>query len=187
MPILGVEGIVFDEAGRVLLTQRRDLPFWCLPGGRVDPGETPMEAVVREVAEETGLEVEVERLVGVYCMPRWRAGGATVLLFLCRRQGGALQLTNETIDVGYFALDALPADLMPMLKHKQRIDDAVANVEKVFLRTLLISWPLRVDEHSVIARRLAELDLPHDGFLTTELLQQIRERQFDDPKHTRID
>ena len=179
MPILGVEGIVFDEAGRVLLTQRRDLPFWCLPGGQLEAGETPMEAVVREVAEETGLEVEVERLVGVYCMPRWQAGGATILLFRCSRQGGALQLTSETIDVGYFAPDAFPVDLTSM--HRQRINDAVANVEKAFLRTLLISWPQRVDEHSVIARRLAELDLPHDGFLTTELLRQVRERQFDAP------
>ncbi len=79
MPIVGVEGVVFDEAGRMLLTQRRDLPFWCLPGGRVDPGETPMEAVVREVAEETGLAVEMERLVGVYCMPRWRGSRSPIM------------------------------------------------------------------------------------------------------------
>jgi 8-oxo-dGTP pyrophosphatase MutT (NUDIX family) len=45
MPLVGVEGVVFDDAGRALLTQRRDIPFWCLPGGRAGPGETPMEAV----------------------------------------------------------------------------------------------------------------------------------------------
>ncbi len=179
MPIMGVEGVVFDEAGRVLLTQRRDLPFWCLPGGRGDPGETPREAVVREVAEETGLAVEMERLVGVYCMPRWRGGGAVIFLFRCRRQGGALQITRETIDVGYFSPDALPADLM--FGHDQRIADAIADAETVFLRTWSASWPLCVDEHPVIARRLAQLDLPHEGLLTTALLQQIRERQFDDP------
>lgn len=179
MPIVGVEGVVFDDAGHVLLTQRRDLPFWCLPGGRVDPGETPMEAVVREVAEETGLFVEMERLIGVYCMPRWRGGGAIIFLFRCRQQGGALQTTRETIGVDYFPPDALPADMM--FDHEQHIADAVADAETVFLRTSSITWPQRVDDHPVIARRLAQLNLSHEGLLTTALLQQIRERQFDDP------
>ena len=184
MPIVGVEGAVFDETGRVLLTQRRDLSFWCLPGGRVDPGETPMEAVVREVAEETGLCVEMERLVGVYCMPRWRGGGAVIFLFRCWRRGGALQTTRETIDVGYFLPDAPPGDLM--FGHEQHITDAAADVETVFMRTSSISWPQRIDEHPVIARRLAQLNLPHEGLLTTALLQQIRERQFDDPPATQV-
>jgi ADP-ribose pyrophosphatase YjhB (NUDIX family) len=57
---LGVNVAVIED-GRVLLTQREDFPVWCLPGGGVDPGESLAQAAVREVREETGLEVELER------------------------------------------------------------------------------------------------------------------------------
>lgn len=62
-----VGAIVFDEAGRILLVQRGHEPakgLWSLPGGRVEPGETPVDAVVREVAEETGLAVGDPEWVG---------------------------------------------------------------------------------------------------------------------------
>ncbi|MCS7010878.1 MAG: NUDIX domain-containing protein, partial [Anaerolineales bacterium] len=67
---LGCSAILLDETGtRVLLTCRRDNGQWCLPGGRVDPGETVAAAIEREVLEETGLRVRVKRLTGVYSDP----------------------------------------------------------------------------------------------------------------------
>ena len=57
-----VYGILFSEDKKeVLLVQRRDLPVWVLPGGGLDPGETPEEGVIREVEEETGLQVKIVR------------------------------------------------------------------------------------------------------------------------------
>ncbi len=56
--------------GRVLFCHRRDCDFWNLPGGGVESGEAPWQAVVREVREEVGLEVEVVRLAGLYAGPR---------------------------------------------------------------------------------------------------------------------
>ncbi|MBE0699228.1 MAG: NUDIX domain-containing protein, partial [Anaerolineaceae bacterium] len=61
--------IIFDAEGRVLLCHRRDMDAWNLPGGGLENGELPTECVIREVTEETGLEVAIERLVGVYGKP----------------------------------------------------------------------------------------------------------------------
>lgn len=57
---IGVSAVIFDARGRVLLCHRRDMDVWNLPGGVVESGELPTEAVVREAKEETGLEVSVE-------------------------------------------------------------------------------------------------------------------------------
>ncbi|MGX9349565.1 NUDIX domain-containing protein, partial [Microbacterium sp. KNMS] len=76
---------------------------WCLPGGRLDPGESAAETCVREVLEETGLRVEVVRLVGLYSNPHliieYADGNRRQIVaahFLVRVVGGALQLSDET-------------------------------------------------------------------------------------------
>jgi len=63
---LGCSAAIFDERGHILLTRRTDNGQWCLPGGRVESGESVAEACEREVLEETGLSVRVKRLIGVY-------------------------------------------------------------------------------------------------------------------------
>jgi 8-oxo-dGTP diphosphatase len=63
---VSIAGVVVDEAGRVLVVQRRDNGRWEPPGGILERDETFEEGVVREVAEETGITVGVERLTGVY-------------------------------------------------------------------------------------------------------------------------
>ena len=68
---LGVaaNGFIRDKTGKILLQQRADNGFWGLPGGNVELGESVEQTVVREVYEETGLEVRVERLIGIYSEP----------------------------------------------------------------------------------------------------------------------
>jgi 8-oxo-dGTP pyrophosphatase MutT (NUDIX family) len=68
--VVAVSVIVRDEEGRVLLIQRSDNSLWALPGGAQDLGETTMQAAVREVAEETGLQVEIRGISGIYSDPR---------------------------------------------------------------------------------------------------------------------
>ncbi len=63
---IGAFAIILDDRQRVLLCHRRDMDAWNLPGGGVESGEMPTEAVIRETLEETGLHVAIERLVGVY-------------------------------------------------------------------------------------------------------------------------
>ena len=125
---VGVYAVIFNE-GRVLLAHRRDIDWWNLPGGGMESDETVDEALCREVREETGLEVQVERLVGVYSKPLKQE---VVLAFHCRVIGGALQATEESRECRYFAPDALPRNILP--KHRQRIEDALLNQPTAVIR-----------------------------------------------------
>src|SRR5438034_900415 len=118
---IGVYALIFEEE-RVLLAHRRDIDWWNLPGGGMELGETVEEAICREVREETGLEVVVEYLVGVYSKPQKQE---VVLTFRCRATGGTLTATDESRACRYFALDTLPLNTLP--KHRQRVEDALLN------------------------------------------------------------
>jgi ADP-ribose pyrophosphatase YjhB (NUDIX family) len=119
---IGVFTIVFNPQGQVLLCHRRDLDIWNLPGGGMEIGELPPETAIRETREETGLEVEIERLVGVYSKPD---NNDLVFVFTSRVVAGQLTINDEADQLRYFSLDALPANTIP--KHVERLQDAVAN------------------------------------------------------------
>jgi 8-oxo-dGTP pyrophosphatase MutT (NUDIX family) len=117
---LGVNVVVLDGTGRVLLARRDAPPIWNLPGGGVEPDEAPWSAACRETAEEVGLEVTVDRLTGVYDRS---PDGDPVLVFLVRVVGGHAMPSAETTEIGWFAPDALPRPINPY--QPQRIWDAV--------------------------------------------------------------
>ena len=127
-PLLAASALIFDEAGRLLMSERADGRGWDLPGGFVDPDEAPQEAVIREVREETGLEVVVEALLGVYTSPpdpRRGGSGLVVHTFRCRVIGGQLRPTKEALRHDWFAPEVLPS---PLASHRigERIADAAA-------------------------------------------------------------
>ena len=102
---IGAFAIILGARDEALFCLREDLDLWTLPGGAVERGESPWEAVVREVEEETGLEVRVERLAGVY----WRPGESEVAFsFVCRVVGGEVRRTWEAVETGYFAFEEVP-------------------------------------------------------------------------------
>jgi ADP-ribose pyrophosphatase YjhB (NUDIX family) len=117
---LGAFAVIPDVGSRVLVCHRRDVDVWDLPGGGVNAGEPPWEAVVREVGEETGLAVAVERLTGTYAKP---SRGELVLVFRCGITGGELRLTEEADEHVWVDVEQLPVNMNP--NQKQRVWDAV--------------------------------------------------------------
>ena len=127
---IGVFGIVFDGKGRVLLCHRRDYDLWNLPGGGLEVGESPTEGVIREVKEESGLDVVISRLVGIYSKPE---RNDIIFSFVCKRIGGELLLNDEADRIEYFEIDSIPKNTSP--KQVERIRDAVANKGEVIFKT----------------------------------------------------
>lgn len=137
----GVAMIIFDEQGNVLLQKRSDVGLWGIPSGHIEPGETAMEAAIREVREETGLHTTVKRFIGVYSdpasqvftYPNGRVVHFVTLCFEMRTVGGVLSTASpETLDVQFFAPCHLPKDLLPM--HPTWLSDALARTEAAFIR-----------------------------------------------------
>jgi 8-oxo-dGTP pyrophosphatase MutT (NUDIX family) len=107
-PKIGADAAIFNERGEILLMERADGSGWCLPCGWVEPQERPHETAVREVWEETGLAVEVKRLVGVFTrMPDQKFGPHTLVavVHLCEVVGGQLTLSHEGLDLCYRPID----------------------------------------------------------------------------------
>jgi ADP-ribose pyrophosphatase YjhB (NUDIX family) len=125
---ISVNALIFEQ-GRILLALRRDIGWWNLPGGGMEPGETVEEALRREVLEETGLAVEIERLVGVYSKPQKQE---VVLTFRCRITGGQLTSTTESRECCFFSPTDIPVNTLP--KHRQRVEDALLNRPQAIIR-----------------------------------------------------
>jgi 8-oxo-dGTP diphosphatase len=94
-------GIIFDGAGRLLLIRRGRPPgvgLWSVPGGKCQPGESPTQACVREVAEETGLAVAVERFAGRVERPGLDETVFDIDDFVCTVLGGELRAGDDAED-----------------------------------------------------------------------------------------
>lgn len=142
MPNLAVNVAVIAE-GKILLTKREDFETWILPSGGVEEGESLAQAAIRETKEETGLDVQLTRLVGVYSRLS-NMSPAYIVLFAARPVGGEIQCQpGETIAVEWFAFDEIPAPLS--LGHKRRIQDAVEGAGGVVLLQE-ITFPTMPDE-----------------------------------------
>jgi len=141
---VGCSAVVFDADDpareRILLTQRADNGRWCLPGGRLEAGESAAEACLRELREETGLDGRVVRLIGVYSSPdfllEYADGNRYHLIglsFEVEATGGALRLSDETTAYGYFTRDQIAT--MDLLEtHRARIADAFAGRAEAAVR-----------------------------------------------------
>lgn len=131
MPGLAVVVAVIDD-GKILLTKREDFEVWCLPGGGVEEGESLAEGAIREAKEETGLDVRLTRLIGIYS----QLGGmhdVHAVLYEARPIGGVLCIQpHETIEVAYFPFDQLPDELL--FGHEKRIRDAIAGACGISVR-----------------------------------------------------
>jgi ADP-ribose pyrophosphatase YjhB (NUDIX family) len=130
---LSVSAVVRREPSdpRILLMRRSDNAHWGLPGGYVEPGESVVTAAQREVREETGYEIAVGRLVGVYSDPRTqvleypdhtRVHAINLCFEAVAGSRGEPTTPEETLELGFFDAGALPEPFVPI--HELRIRDA---------------------------------------------------------------
>ncbi|WP_067486582.1 NUDIX domain-containing protein [Actinomadura hibisca] len=123
--VVAASAVVTDDAGRILLQRRTDNGLYALPGGGMDLGESLPATAVREVREETGLDVEITGLVGMYTDPRhvieYTNGEVRQQFNICftaRIVGGKLRISDESTDLRFIAPDEI--DKLPM-HHTQRL------------------------------------------------------------------
>ncbi len=144
-PKVAVGAAVGNEKGEILLIKRADSGVWLYPTGWADVGYSAAEVVVKEVEEETGIEVEVVRLIAV--LDGLRLGISRVplysLVFQCRPVGGQLRPHPlECADVGWFAPDRLPAPLAGAERWGDHVFAALAGepVEVLYDSVRLPTW-----------------------------------------------
>lgn len=128
VPAVGV--VTLDASRRVLLVRASEDNKWTIPGGMVEPGESPSDAAVREMKEETGLDVELVRILGVFGGPLWRIvysnGDAISFVsttFEARIIGGTKNPDLvEVLEARYFSEEeAFSIELKPTLKETLRV------------------------------------------------------------------
>jgi mutator protein MutT len=122
---------VFDESGRVLLQKRGDSNKWGFPGGAIELGETPEEAAIRELKEETGLDVTIDSLIGIYTdsdmkYPNGDNAQSIAIVYKLKALSGELICDNkETIDLKFFDVDKLPE---MFCKQHEEVKAVIANM-----------------------------------------------------------
>jgi 8-oxo-dGTP diphosphatase len=152
-------GIIFNEdKTRVLLVKRKDIPIWVLPGGGIDLNETAEEAVVREIEEETGVQVAIERKCAEY-YPENRLGAFTNV-FICKVISGTPIVSDETSEVGFYPLNNFPSFFFTV--HRIWIEDAINH-------TSLIRAPLKGVNYVEFIKCLLKHPLYTLRYITTRL------------------
>jgi 8-oxo-dGTP diphosphatase len=109
-PLLTVDAIIVHDS-MIVFVRRKNNPFkgmFALPGGFVELGETTEEAVMRESLEETGLSIEIVKLIGVYSEPSRDPRGHTVSICYLAKGRGSLKAGSDAAEVALFTIDGIP-------------------------------------------------------------------------------
>jgi ADP-ribose pyrophosphatase YjhB (NUDIX family) len=129
MTVISAFAIIKNKKGDILLCHRRDRDLWNLPGGRVEVGESPWAAVLREVKEEVGLQVRVIHLAGIYAKPNH---DELSFSFSCEITGGNLTETDEADAIEYFNINNFPPNTSE--RQVERVKDEIAQPNVVILK-----------------------------------------------------
>ncbi len=127
-PILAVDALIIYE-GKLVLIKRKNPPYkdqFALPGGSVEMGETVENATIREAKEETDLDIDIIKLLGVYSDPKRDPRGHTVSLCFIARGKGNLRAGSDAEDIALFNLNQLPE---LAFDHNKIIEDAKKDIK----------------------------------------------------------
>ncbi len=128
-----VNAIIFNaDKTQVLVMRRRDTPIWVLPGGAVDPGESPEEAALRELIEEADVKARIVRKTGEYTP--LRLSKAFTHVFECQIEEGIPRATAESLAVGFYPIQDLPKVFFSI--HEGWIQEALENPTTLIQRDL---------------------------------------------------
>lgn len=137
--VVAVLAVVRNEAGEILMIERSDNALWALPGGAQDIGETTRDAVVREVREETGIEVQVTGITGIYSDPRHviaydngEVRQEFSIVFGAQLVGGDMRSSSESKQVRWVSLDTID-ELTIHSSMRLRIDHALQDRSQPYL------------------------------------------------------
>jgi len=168
-PVPGV-GVLVEMKDGLVLIKRGEEPYkgwWALPAGYIEADESVEEAAVRECKEETGLDVELEELFGVYSFPEGPGPPGIIIFYRARPIGGELQAGDDAQDVGVFSPDGLPEKLA-FRTHREVIDRWIrsrSSVLRARVPGILVREARPEDEGAVI--RLLRL-IPGNQGMTPE-------------------
>ncbi|CAG0927627.1 ADP-ribose pyrophosphatase [Thermoflexales bacterium] len=140
-PKVDVRAVIFHH-GSILLVRERSDSRWTLPGGWADVGEAPSECVVREAKEETGYDVQAQKLLAVYdrsLHPHEPPFSFHVykLFFLCELVGGQATRNTEIDEIGFFTRDVIPPLSLTRITAQQ--------IDRMFEHSLHPDWPTEFD------------------------------------------
>lgn len=124
--------ILSQDKRHLLLTKRRDIPVWVMPGGGIDEGETPEEAILREVCEETGSSAKIHRLIAIY-LPTNKMTRKTYF-YECILLDETVRVTEETSGIQFFSLENLPYHFPP--PYPEWLQDALLGSEKPLMKSI---------------------------------------------------
>ncbi|MCE5317251.1 MAG: NUDIX hydrolase [Parachlamydia sp.] len=162
-------GIIFrPDKKSVLLIKRCDVPVWVLPGGGIEPGETPEQAVMREVWEETGLRVALTQKSGEY-LPINRLSSPTHV-YECAIRDGMLRTGCETSDIAFWPVAQLPDSFF--IVHRDWLEDALSDREKP------IKGAIARVTYGALARYVLRHPIIFSRFLWTRLQHEVFQRFF---------
>ncbi|MBP7811963.1 MAG: NUDIX domain-containing protein [Candidatus Moranbacteria bacterium] len=119
-----VHGVVLNNQGAILVHRREDHPFWALPGGKIDSGESITDCLKREMKEETSLSVSPERLLGVFSSPEYVLSRKAMvfqpllIVFLCQPTGKEkLMITKESVSFSWMSRENIAQhETFPLVK-----------------------------------------------------------------------
>ncbi len=137
---VGAFTIIFNTNQEVLLCFRNDKMKWNLPGGQVEQNESPWEAAIRETKEEIGVDIKIDKFIGIYSKSDINDLG---LYFIATIDKGIPQISDEAEEIKYFYINDLPKDII--LQHMMAIKDYLASNGKVTVKTQIQRLFIEID------------------------------------------